>query len=89
MINIFLTSKFNKNFKRLPKNIQRIAIKKISIFQENPFMPILKTHKLTGELKDKISFSINNSYRILFRYKETPEKKAVEFLDVGTHSIYK
>jgi len=46
-MNIFYTSKFEKSFKRLPREIQILALKKEGIFREEMFHPSLRTHKLS------------------------------------------
>ena len=56
------------------------------IFRENPFNPILKTHKLTGKEKEAWAFWINYTYRIKLLFLNDEE---VLFLDIGTHEIYK
>jgi len=49
-------------------------------------MPALKTHKLSGKLQEYWSFSIDYHLRIMFRFVD---KQTVEFIDIGTHEIYK
>lgn len=83
---IFLAPQFEKNYKKLPPTIQLLLQKKEKEFRKNPRHPSLKTHKLSGKLKDFFSFSINYSYRVVFRFED---KESVIFYDVGTHSIYK
>lgn len=51
-MNIYYSTKFAKEYKRLPLPIKVIAEKKESFFRKNPFDTRLKTHKLTGKLKD-------------------------------------
>lgn len=51
--------KFAKYFKKLPVEIQKIAVEKEKIFRRYPFDPVLKTHKLHGELGEHWSFSVN------------------------------
>ena len=77
---------FEKNYKKLPKRIKEKAKKKEKIFRENPFNPILKTHKLTGREKEAWAFWINYTYRIKFLFLNDEE---VLFLDIGAHKIYK
>jgi len=80
------SKKFVKNWSKLNPKTKNETVKKIDIFLEDPYLPTLKTHKLTGKLKDYWSFSISYNLRILFRfYKED----AVEFIDIGGHEIYK
>ena len=82
---IYYSTKFGKEYKKLPKQIKLIAEKKEKLFCENPFSLQLKTHKLTGKLKDYWSFSIDYRYRIIFEFAD---KNIVWFHSVGTHSIY-
>jgi len=83
---IFHSSKFAQEYQRLPLKIKKIAEKKEQIFREDPFDPRLKTHKLKGNLKGFLSFSINQKYRIIFEFVSP---KTVWFHVVGDHSIYK
>ncbi|PIR42619.1 hypothetical protein COV25_02005 [candidate division WWE3 bacterium CG10_big_fil_rev_8_21_14_0_10_35_32] len=85
-VEISYTSKFVKNYKRLDANIRSKAKQRIEVFQIDPYNPVLKTHKLTGQLNKFCSFSINYSYRILFAFENSNQ---VTFIDVGTHSIYR
>ena len=83
---IHYTSRFIKDFKRLPKEKQNLAVKREKIFRNNCFDSRLKTHKLTGSLKDYWAFSVTHSERILFRFIN---EKEVIFYKIGTHEIYK
>lgn len=83
---IYYESKFKKDYKKLPDNIRTLAKKKEKIFRENPFDSRLKTHKLHGLLFRYWAFSINNKYRIVFKFADS---NTVYFLTVGTHDIYK
>ena len=47
-----------------------------------PFEPSLKTHKLSGRLKEFCSFSVDYDERVLFYFTE--DGKAV-FVDLGSH----
>jgi mRNA-degrading endonuclease YafQ of YafQ-DinJ toxin-antitoxin module len=80
---------FSKSFrlsfkKRIGKNklLEKKFWSKTELFLSNPFHPKLKTHKLSGELKDAWSFSVDYDCRVLFYFATTT--KAV-FVDVGTH----
>lgn len=83
---IYYSSQFKKNFKKVPKRIQKEAAKKEKLFRQDPFHPSLKTHSLKGKFKNYYSFSITYSYRILFELKS---KETVGFVNIGTHSIYR
>ncbi|MBW4592726.1 MAG: hypothetical protein KME46_07350 [Brasilonema angustatum HA4187-MV1] len=55
---------------------------KLEQFTIDPFDTSLKTHKLSGKLKDPWSFSIDYDERVLFHFAENA--KAV-FVDIGSH----
>lgn len=83
--NIYYSSHFAKAFKALPSKIKKQAIEKEKIFRRDCFDKKLKTHKLKGNLENYWAFSVNYSYRILFEF----DKNNANFIDIGTHSIYK
>jgi mRNA-degrading endonuclease YafQ of YafQ-DinJ toxin-antitoxin module len=56
---------------------------KLDWFIKNPFDPRLRTHKLSGKLKDSWAFSVGRDLRVLFNF-EDGGKKAVLF-DIGSH----
>ena len=82
---IYYSSKFEKEYRRLPEKVKILAEKKEKIFRADPYSLSLKTHKLKGRLNEFWSFSIDFQYRILFEFAKNDE---VWFLSVGTHSIY-
>jgi len=83
---ISYSSKFEREYRKLPLSIKRTAEKQEDIFRADPFDMRLKTHKLKGRLKDFWSFSIDSRYRIIFEFIS---KQEVWFHSVGTHAIYK
>ena len=85
-VGVNITSEFTKSFRKLPKPVQVAATKKDLLFRVNPFYPSLRTHKLKGELNGFWSYSVNYSYRVLFRFINDNE---VLYYDVGTHNIYR
>lgn len=82
---IYYSSKFAREYKRLPRKVKYQAEKKEKLFRQNPFNPQLKTHHLAGKLKDYWSFSIDFERRIIFEFID---EKTVWFHSVGTHDIY-
>ena len=82
---IYYSKKFAKEYKKLPDKIKFVAEKKEKAFRKNPFDTQLKTHKLTGRLKDYWVFSIDYQYRIIFEFVD---KDIIWFHSVGTHEIY-
>lgn len=83
---IHTTSDFEKSFRKIPIRIQDLAIKKDEWFRQDAFDSRLHTHKLRGELEGYWSYSVNQKYRILFRFLTDNE---VIYYDIGTHEIYK
>lgn len=81
----YYTRDFEKQFKKLPDRVTKLAIKREQIFRNNNHDPRLKTHRLTGKFAGYWAFSINYQYRIIFKYV----KEDIWFMDVGTHEIYK
>lgn len=82
---IIYTSKFIREYKKLPIGIKNLAEEKEKIFRNNPFDSVLDTHKLHGRFKDFWSFSIGFKYRIIFEFGDN---NVVYFYSIGDHSIY-
>ncbi len=57
---------------------------RLELFIHDPFDSKLKTHKLSGKLKDLWSFTVNSNLRIVFYFTKDKPKRAV-FVDIGTH----
>lgn len=53
-------------------------------FINDPFDPQLRTHKLSGKLKNLWSFSIEYDLRVIFYFTNEKPKKAV-LVDIGSH----
>lgn len=85
MTKIVFTSFFHRAFKKIisanPK-LEEVIRQKFEVFQQNPFDPTLRNHKLSGELKAYRSFSITRDIRVIFRF--TNEGEAL-FIDMGRH----
>ncbi len=82
---ILYSPQFGRQYKKLPNEIKDRAEEIETIFRRNPFDSRLKTHKLSGRLKDFYSFSITHSYSIIF---DLPKKGIARFYEIGDHSIY-
>jgi toxin HigB-1 len=74
---------FFQQYKKLPENIKKKAIRQEAIFRDHPFYPSLHTEKLIPKTKDIWSFRIDRTYRILFRFED---KNLITFLSVGHHA---
>lgn len=77
---------FRKKVKQYPASDKRRIIERINLFLQNPFDPRLQTHKLKGKLQNNWSFSLGYHDRIMFRFRGKDE---AEFIDIGTHGIYR
>jgi len=84
--NIFYSSKFVQEFKRLPGDIKLLAIKKEKYFKDNPLHPSLRLHSLQGKLKGLWSISLTGGYRIIFERQPNGD---ILFISIGKHDIYR
>jgi mRNA-degrading endonuclease YafQ of YafQ-DinJ toxin-antitoxin module len=85
MVEIGFSSSFRRAFKkRIKGNIDLEARfwQKVEQFTIDPFDQSLKTHKLSGKLKELWSFSVEYDERVLFYFTE--DGNAV-FVDIGSH----
>ena len=85
MFAIETRSRFDKNYRKLSKQLKNTAKEKEPIFRADPFHPSLRTHKLHGKEKNIWAFWINYHYRIKFVFLS---KTRILFLDIGLHDIY-
>lgn len=82
---VSFSSPFKRAFKKRIKGNAELEARfwqKLEQFTLDPFAPSLKTHKLSGKLKEFWSFSVDYNERVLFYLTE--EGKAV-FVDIGSH----
>lgn len=84
-IEVSFSSTFKKAFKRISKNklTEQRFWDKTELFISDPFHPQLKTHRLSGKLKDLWSFSVEYDLRVIFYFEN---KARVIFIDIGTHN---
>ena len=79
------TSAFVRKYKKLPPDIQEKFHGMMKVFFLDPFHPSLRTHKLTGKLKQYYSSSIDYSYRCIWQL----DGDTITLVNVGNHSIYR
>lgn len=84
-LRILYATKFIRQYRELPKALQRVANKRGVIFKRNPFDSQLKTHKLSGRLDGFYAFWVNYKFRVIFRFES---KDMVRFYEIGDHDIY-
>ncbi len=83
---IYYSTKFGREYKRLPLHIKKPAEEKEKIFRINPSDPKLNIHKLKGRLNGYWAFWIDQKYRVIFEYAK---KDVIWFHSIGDHSIYR
>lgn len=78
---------FEKRLAKLPAKIQEKALKRIALFQIEPFSQILDNHTLSGKYSGFRSIDITGDYRAVYR---PLSDNAAIFVDIGRHSqLYK
>lgn len=83
---VIYTSKFAREYKKLPQKVKTRAEQYEKIFRANPFDKGLDARKLHGRLQEFWSFSIGFKYRIIFQFGSNDN--IVHFLSVGNYDIY-
>ena len=66
-MNIDYSPEFVRCFKKLPHELKIKALEREEIFRKDQFDPRLKTHKLSGKLKDCYAFYVDFKTRIIFK----------------------
>jgi addiction module RelE/StbE family toxin len=82
---VAFSSSFKRAYKKRikgQKEKEEAFFKKMDIFINEPYHPQLRTHKLSGQLKDLWSFSIDYDIRVIFYFAD---KQHVIFENIGTH----
>ena len=85
MTEVAFSLSFQRAFKRRIKGNSALEMRfwdRLKLFQNNPFDQKLRTHKLSGQLKDLWSFSIQYDLRVVFSFLEGDRAL---FVDIGTH----
>ena len=85
MIQIGFSSSFKRAYKKRIKGNNRLELKfweRVEVFTQDPFTRLLKTHRLSGELQDLWSFSIEYDIRVIFYFSD---EDRVVFVDIGKH----
>jgi mRNA-degrading endonuclease YafQ of YafQ-DinJ toxin-antitoxin module len=77
---------FKRQFKKLSPPLKEEVSEKIKLFRDIKNHATLRVHTLKGHLQDRLSFSVNYHYRIIFEW-EVKNKSAI-FLTIGKHIIY-
>ena len=86
MLTIFFKPTFVRQYQKLEPQLQEEILEKIGLFKNPKNHKRLKVHKLTGQLSDRYSFSVN--YKILIVFLYIYKKEAI-LLALGDHNIYR
>jgi mRNA-degrading endonuclease YafQ of YafQ-DinJ toxin-antitoxin module len=84
MTKVAFSSSFKRAFKKKIKKQKTFEDKfweKVDIFIHNPFDNRLRTHKLSGKLRELSAFSIDYDNRVVFYFEDD---RAI-FVDIGPH----
>lgn len=85
MIKVAFSSSFKRAYKKRLRNDSEKQLKFIEcllLFVNDQYHPHLRTHKLTGQLQELWSFSIEYDLRVVFYFVSAKE---VVLEDMGTH----
>lgn len=85
MTQVAFSTSFKRAFKKRiegRKDVETKFWRRVEIFTGNPYDPRLRTHKLSGELRDLWSFTVEYDVRVVFSFQ--PNNRAV-FEDIGSH----
>ena len=84
MRKVFTTRRFDRRlsvFLKFHPGLAKKVKETMKVVISDPFTPSLKTHKLSGPLKECLSSSITYEHRIVFVLDEN----SVYFIDIGPH----
>ncbi|MFA5770380.1 MAG: type II toxin-antitoxin system mRNA interferase toxin, RelE/StbE family [Patescibacteria group bacterium] len=74
--------KLLRKIKRTDKGLIDQVNKQLKLFQLHPQHPSLRTHKLTGKMKNRWSISLSRSFRMIYILLKADE---AYFVAIGTH----
>ncbi len=81
---LYTTKTFERKLKQFLKKhpeLEKEIEEKLDLLIENPYHPVLKTHRLKGKLKNEFAFHLTYEYRILF----VLEKDKIYLTNIGSH----
>ena len=76
-----------KNHTKHDKKLQELIFKTLDKLARDPFLPELKTHKLSGQLKGLWACWVEYDCRIIFTFDLDPKsgEEIIVLIDLGTH----
>ena len=82
---ITYTTAFRGDYKKWKKqnpSKDKLITQVKNLFIQDPFHPLLKTHKLKGRLRECYAFTVEYDLRIIFYFQDALH---AIFLSLGTH----
>ncbi|MFH1192250.1 MAG: type II toxin-antitoxin system mRNA interferase toxin, RelE/StbE family [bacterium] len=76
---------FEKQYKKFSSKKKNQIQKKLELFLNNPFNPILNNHPLKGKFLDYRSINITGDLRAVYKYSNGSEEECI-FATIGSHS---
>lgn len=85
---IEFSPRFRKQYHKADHNIKKAFQKRLKLFRQDPFYPLLNNHQLTGKYREYRSINITGDWRAIYSKRKTDDVIVFELL--GTHSqLYK
>ena len=82
-------SSFRRALKQIERSNRQLHNRILDVLvelQQDPYLPKLRAHKLTGPLEGLWACSVAYDCRIVFAFEpDSPYADAIELIDVGTH----
>ena len=90
MTKLIISPSFKRAFKNIIKKKPELKYKiesKLRLLSDNPYNPILRTHKLKGKLSGAWACTVEYDCRIVFCFEQNQEtlEEEINFIDIGTH----
>ena len=90
MTKLIISPSFKRAFKNIIKKKPELKYKiesKLRLLSDNPYNPILRTHKLKGKLSGAWACTVEYDCRIVFCFEQNQEtlEDEINFIDIGTH----
>lgn len=79
---VHFRKRFKKSYNRCTPKVREQFKKRLKLFLEDPFHPLLENHALHGEWQPLRSINITGDYRALYQQIE----ETIEFVLIDTHS---
>jgi len=80
-MNVLTSKKFEKMFKKCPRDIKNKFIERLKIFKDNKYNLSLNNHALSGKLSGLRSINISGDWRAIFE----EGSYGIILIAIGTH----